>query len=105
MGTSREGRILQQSDVGNVESANERDINSPYIRVEFMNLNENNKYGFSAQYYGGSLIVGAWLEIVPDILRLEGKYAAMLRDKYPWDSSSILLFSPRLRLDFGRWFK
>jgi len=105
VGSLRDGRIIQPADVGTVESALEKDVNSPYIRLEFMNLNENNKYGFSAQYYGGSLIIGAWLEIIPDIFRVEGKYAMWLRDRYAWDSSSILLFSPRIRLDFGQWFK
>lgn len=105
IGILRDGRMLQQEDVGTVVSTTERDVNSPYVKVEFMNLNENNKYGFSVQYYGGSMIIGAWLEIVPDIFRIEGKYATLLRDKYPWDSSPILLFSPRVRLDFGKWFK
>jgi len=102
---SKTNNLIGESEVGSVVSWTKREFNSPYVSFELMNLRADYRYGFSFQYYGGSVIVGTWVELFRDIFRIEGKYLTLLREKEPWDSSPILWFSPRIRLDLNRWFK
>jgi hypothetical protein len=99
------GRVVGVADVGKVANSGHTDVNTPYISLTMVDLNENYRYGLNAQYYGGILILGGWVELFRDILRLEGKYVMPLRDKEPWDPSSILWFTPRVRFDLSKWFR
>jgi hypothetical protein len=97
------GRKVLPSDVNTVIPVEHKEVHSPYLSLEFMSLGGDHKYGLSTQYNAGTLLIGAWVEIWKDVLRLEGKYSTFVRGREPWESSYVLLFSPRLRLDFGEW--
>jgi hypothetical protein len=105
IGMEKDGAVPQGSDLGRVINKDERDLNSPFISLDLINRNEIHMFGITTLYNGGSLIVGAWVELFSDHLRLEGKYSTIIRERYPWEVPSTLWFSPRLRLDLGRWLK
>lgn len=92
------------SEINTVIPIEWKEVHSPYVSLEFMNLKGNYKYGFNTQYNAGTLLIGAWFEIWKDVLRLEGKYSTFVRDREPWENSYVLLFSPRVRLDLGNLF-
>lgn len=78
-----------------------KDFPSPYIRIEYLNKDASQRFGGSLQYYDFGLLTTAWLEIIPNYLSLEMKYAwPLLRDPKKWENSSFLIISPRLRLSF-----
>jgi len=97
------GRKVLPNDINTIVPVEYKEVHSPYLSVEFINLSGDYKYGLSTQYNAGTLLIGAWVEIWKDVLRLEGKYSTFVRDREPWESSYVLLFSPRLRLDLGEW--
>jgi hypothetical protein len=71
---------------------------SPYIKIEYLNKDESQRFGGSLQYYDFGLLTTAWLEIIPKYLSIEMKYAwPLLRDPKKWENSSFLIISPRLR--------
>jgi hypothetical protein len=82
---------------------NERPTNfpSPYIKIEYVNKDASQRFGGSLQYYDFGLLTTAWLEVIPNYLSLDMKYAwPLLRDPKKWENSSFLIISPRLRLSF-----
>ena len=72
---------------------------SPYVKIEYLNKDEPQRFGGSLQYYDYSLLTTAWLEIVPKILYVELKYSwQVLRDPRTWEDTSFIIISPRIRL-------
>jgi hypothetical protein len=84
-----------------VISERQSNFASPYIKIEYLSKDVNQRFGGSLQYYDYGLLTTAWLEIIPNYVSLEMKYAwPLLRDPNKWENSSFLIISPRLRLSF-----
>lgn len=84
---------------GSVISEHQSNFASPYIKIEYLSKDVSQRFGGSLQYYDYGLLATAWLEIIPNYLSLEMKYAwPLLRDPKKWENGSFLIISPRLRL-------
>lgn len=70
-------------------------IPSPYIKVDYMNLNTINQFGFGAMFVNNIIDFSGWLEITK-WLRLEVSYIQALRDVEEWENSSFFWISPRI---------
>jgi hypothetical protein len=49
---------------------------SPYIKLEYVNQQSAERFGASVQYYNKWILGGAWLEVIPNHVRLEVKVGA-----------------------------
>jgi hypothetical protein len=79
----------------------QRQFASPYIRFEYINRDIAERFGASIQFYDYILLTTAWLEIVPDVLRLELKYSwKVLRDLRKWEQTDFIVISPRIKFAF-----
>jgi hypothetical protein len=88
---------FQESIVGGPRS----NFSSPYIKIEYLSKDASQRFGGSLQFYDYGLLTTASLEIIPNYVSLEMKYAwPLLRDPKKWENSSFLIISPRLRLSF-----
>ncbi len=66
---------------------------SPYISLEYVNQ-EAERFGASIQYYGEWVSGSAWLELIPNHLRLEVKAGApVFRTRRYWESTHFLMLS------------
>jgi len=101
------GQVIHPSEsTTRIDNKVEKNALGPYFKLGFVNFNENNNVGLSLQYYYGSFIVGAWIELIRDVLCVEGLYATKLKDyQYPWDNTPLVMISPRFLLNFSRWFE
>lgn len=67
---------------------------SPYLKVEFMNHQFSNRFGASLQYYKEWGLATAWLEIIPNTLRVEAKAAMpLLRSHQVWEPTHFVAFA------------
>ena len=74
---------------------------SPYLKFEYLNRDIPERFGASLQYYDYIILTTAWLEVVPNILRLELKYSwTILRDLRRWENTDFVMISPRIRFSF-----
>ena len=64
---------------------------SPYIKLEYLNQQSSERFGASLQYYNEWILGGAWLEIVPNFMRLELKAGApVFRKAEYWEATHFL---------------
>ena len=64
---------------------------SPYIKLEYVNQESPERFGVSIQYYNKWILGGAWLEIIPNRVRLEVKAGApVFRTHEYWESTHFL---------------
>jgi hypothetical protein len=64
---------------------------SPYIKLEYMNQESSERFGASLQYYNQWILGGAWLEIIPNCIRLEVRVGAPVFHKAEyWESTHFL---------------
>ncbi|MEK9136246.1 MAG: hypothetical protein AAB393_03920, partial [Bacteroidota bacterium] len=64
---------------------------SPYIKLEYMNQQSAERFGASLQYYSEWMLGGAWLEIIPNRVRLEVRAGApIFRKRYYYESTHFL---------------
>ncbi len=72
--------------------------------VDFMATKVSTPYGFSVQYFDGTVLGTVWLQIPITrsfALRFDGRlFSCLLRDPRPWESSTLFLPSARLVLNF-----
>jgi hypothetical protein len=93
--------LVLKEDVGKITNWDKvAKISSPYIKVDYINLNEKNKYGFSLQYSNKILSIESWLEF-GNFLRLEGSYSKTFQKAELWENSSVFWISPRFYLPVG----
>lgn len=65
---------------------------SPYIKLEYVNRQSAKRFGGSLQYYNQWVLGDAWLEVIPNRLRLELKTGApVFRKHKPWESTHFLM--------------
>lgn len=75
-----------------------------YFRISFINLQAKNNYGIGLQYFSGSAMADAWLELT-DWLRVEMKYAFLIRNKELWEQdASYFMVTPRFRFGLPSLF-
>jgi len=95
----KDERLVTKDDVGKVYEAELiKKVPSPLVQAEYMNLNDNNKFGFGFQYVNNIINFDAWLEIIKERMRVEVSYVQPLRDAEEWENSAFFL--PSLRLYF-----
>jgi len=71
---------------------------SPYLKFEYLNKDITEKFGASVQYYDYIILATAWLEIVPNVVRLDLKYSwIVLRDVRRWENTDFVIISPHIR--------
>jgi hypothetical protein len=100
------GHVARTGDADTIVSDEKaKDVNSPYVQIDYFNAVAANRYGISLQFYNMRIVASAWLEIIPDKLWIEGLYAGSLRPREPWESPAILMFSPRFRFDLSSLFR
>ena len=64
---------------------------SPYVKLEYMNQASSERFGASLQYYNEWMLGGAWLELIPNTMRLELKAGApIFRKSEYWESTHFL---------------
>jgi hypothetical protein len=64
---------------------------SPYIKLEYVNQQSSERFGASLQYYNQWILGGAWVEIIPNCLRLELKAGApVFRKAEYWEPTHFL---------------
>lgn len=72
--------------------------------IDFMATDVSTPYGFSMQYFDGSLLGSVWLQIPVTrslALRFDGRvFACLLRDPHPWEQRTLFLPSVHLVLNF-----
>jgi len=74
---------------------------TPYLKFEFLNRDQSDKFGLSVQFYELTFLFTGNLEIVPNILSLEAKYTwPIAPDRPPWQSPEFFIVSPHIRLSF-----
>jgi hypothetical protein len=74
---------------------------SPYVKLEYINKDMEQRFGGSLQYYDYAILTTAWLEIVPRVLSLEVKLSApILRDPRKWEDVTFVMISPHISLSF-----
>jgi len=67
---------------------------SPYVTLEYVNQQTSERFGASVQYYSQWVSGGAWLEIIPNHVRLEVKAGApVFRKRRYWESTHFLMLS------------
>lgn len=67
---------------------------SPYIKLEYVNQQSPERFGASLQYYSEWILGSAWLEIIPNCMRLELKAGApVFRTHEYWESTHFLTLS------------
>jgi hypothetical protein len=96
---SKEGKDFVEANQGKmITLGRERDVFDVYMHIAFINLAAKNNYSIGLQYFGGSMMAEAWLELT-DWLRVEMKYSFLLRDKEVWENeSNYFLVTPRFRI-------
>lgn len=74
---------------------------SPYIKLEYINKQSQERFGASVQYYNDWILGSAWLEIIPNRMRLEVKGGAPIfrTDQY-WKSSRFVTLTIPIALSF-----
>jgi hypothetical protein len=88
--------IIRQEDIGKtLEIEKIKKIPSPYLKIDYMNLNSVNQFGFGAMYVNNIIDFSAWLEVTK-WLRIEVAYIQALRDAEEWENSSFFWISPRI---------
>ncbi len=95
----KEGRIFTKDNANTmVTFGKEKEIVDVYFRISFINMASVNNYGIGLQYFGGSMMADAWLELT-DWFRVEMKYSFLLREKEVWENeSTYFLVTPRFRI-------
>ena len=68
---------------------------TPHVAIQYVN-HRSNKFGLDFQY-DHLFTFGAWLELIPDHLRIEGSYTApLVRDPKPYEPPYFFMITPRL---------
>ncbi len=68
---------------------------TPHVGIQYVN-HRSNKFGLNFQY-DHLFSFGAWLELIPDHLRIEGSYTApLVRDAKPYEQPYFFMITPRL---------
>jgi len=68
---------------------------TPHVAIQYVN-HRSNKFGLNFQY-DHLFTFGAWLELIPDHLRIEGNYTApLVRDAKPYEQPYFFEITPRL---------
>jgi hypothetical protein len=68
---------------------------TPHVAIQYVN-HRTNKFGLNFQY-DHLFTFGAWLELIPDHLRIEGAYTApLVRDPKPYEPPYFFEITPRL---------
>jgi hypothetical protein len=94
---NEEHEVLKE-DVGKIANWDKvAKISSPYVKVDYINLNGSNKYGFSLQYSNKIASFDSWIEF-GSFLRLEGHYAKTFQKAELWENSSVFWISPRFNI-------
>ncbi len=67
---------------------------SPYIKLEYVNQQSAERFGASLQYYNQWMLGGAWLEVIPNRMRLEVRVGAPVfhTHKY-WEPTHFITFN------------
>jgi len=92
----KEERLVTKDDVGKVyEVELIKKVPSPLVRIEYMNLNSGNQFGFGFQFVNNIANFDAWLEVTK-WLRIEASYVQPLRDAEEWENSAFFWISPRI---------
>ena len=64
---------------------------SPYIKLEYVNQQSSERFGASVQYYHQWILGSAWLEAIPNCMRLELKAGAPVGRKSDyWEPTHFL---------------
>lgn len=64
---------------------------SPYIKLEYMNQQSAERFGASVQYYNRWILGSAWLEVIPNYMRLEVRVGAPVFHKPEyWEPTHFL---------------
>lgn len=104
-GLEREGVTFTEDQVGKMVTFDKyEEYFDVYFRLSFINLSAKNNYGMGLQYFSGSMMADAWLELT-DWFRVEMKYSFLLRDREVWEQeSSYFLITPRFRFGLPSLF-
>lgn len=74
---------------------------SPYAKFEYVNKEVTDRFRASIQFYDLALLIGGSVELVPNVLSIEAKYAWPIGpDLKEWQNADFFIVSPRLRLSF-----
>ena len=64
---------------------------SPYVKLEYLNQQSTERFGASLQYYNEWILGDAWLELIPNVMRIEVKAGApVFRKAEYWESTHFL---------------
>jgi hypothetical protein len=64
---------------------------SPYVKLEYINQESAERFGASVQYYNQWILGGAWLEVIPNCMRLEVRVGAPVFHKARyWEPTHFL---------------
>jgi hypothetical protein len=75
---------------------------SPYIKLEYLNQQSAERFGAYIQYYNQWMLGGAWLEIIPNHLRLEVKVGAPVFHKAEyWETTHFLTLNIPITFSLG----
>ncbi len=103
--TEKEGVSFQPGDEGKMFTLGKfDDYVDVYFRLSFINLRAKNNYSIGLQYFNGSLMTDAWLELT-SWLRVEMKYSFLLRDREVWElEKTHFMLTPRFRFGLPSLF-
>jgi hypothetical protein len=74
---------------------------SPFVRFEYKNKDVTEHFTASLQFYDLTLLLGGSVEVVPNVLYLEGKYVWPIGpDLKEWQNPDFFIISPRIRISF-----
>jgi hypothetical protein len=64
---------------------------SPYIKLDYVNQQSSEKFGASIQYYNKWILGDAWLELIPNRMRLEVRAGApVFRQHEYWEPTHFI---------------
>jgi hypothetical protein len=74
---------------------------SPYVKFEYENKEATEKFKASLQFYDLTLLLGGSVEVVPNVLYLEGKFVWPIGPELKeWQNPDFFIISPRIRISF-----
>jgi hypothetical protein len=75
---------------------------SPYIKLEYLNQQSAERFGAYIQYYNQWMLGGAWLELIPNHVRLEVKVGAPVFHKPEyWETTHFLTLNIPITFSLG----
>jgi hypothetical protein len=74
---------------------------SPFVRFEYVNKEITEHFKASLQFYDLTLLIGGTVEVLPNVLYVDAKYAWPIGpDLKKWQNPDFFIISPRIRVSF-----